>query len=69
LADSPEPARPTSTQPSDLKILLAVLGALLLVGLAVGGLYWLVMRLKAAGDLQDCVASGRRNCGQSFPQY
>ncbi len=63
-----EPALSRSP-PSDLRVVLAVLAAVAVIALFLAGLYWMVMRLKAAADLQDCALSGRRNCGQTFPQY
>ena len=39
----------------------SLIGLLIIVVLVVGG-YFLVQKLKAMSELQDCVMSGRTNC-------
>jgi uncharacterized membrane protein YhaH (DUF805 family) len=69
-ADEPAPAAPPARRhPSDLTLVLIVLGALLLIGLVLAGLTWMVMRLHDASALQDCVLAGRRNCGKAYPEF
>jgi hypothetical protein len=36
--------------------------ALLLVAVLMGGFWFIMHRLRQAGQLQDCIASGRTNC-------
>lgn len=36
--------------------------ALLVVALLMGGFMFIMHRLREAGQLQDCIASGRTNC-------
>jgi len=41
------------------------IAAILALALLLACGFWLVHRLGAVGAIQDCVASGRHDCGQS----
>jgi hypothetical protein len=41
--------------------------AILVLILLLGCGFWLMHRLGSAGAIQDCVATGRRDCGQASP--
>jgi hypothetical protein len=43
--------------------------ALLLVAVLIGGFMFVMYRLRQAGQLQDCVASGRTNCAPIDTQH
>jgi hypothetical protein len=43
--------------------------ALLLVAVLIGAVMFIMNRLRQAGQLQDCVASGRTNCAPIDTQH
>jgi hypothetical protein len=46
----------------------AVLLALVVLAALVGGVLYLVYRLRASADIQDCVMQGRANCAAVDPR-
>jgi hypothetical protein len=68
--DAVEPAGRPATRPSaddERANPFNPLALIVLLVLVVGGL-WLVFRLKDMAAVQDCVWSGRRNCGPVEPE-
>ena len=61
---SPSPDRDPETGPSRRGTVAALIVVVLLV---LGGL-WLTRQMHQNAALQDCVASGRTNCGQTIGQ-
>lgn len=54
----PPPAEPPEHENRDFANIVALV---FVVGLALGA-YWLFQALERHGEIQNCIASGRRNC-------
>jgi hypothetical protein len=62
------PARKPDTSQESTYSPRAVLLALVLLAILVGGGLYLVYRLRASADMQDCVMQGRSNCAAVDPR-